>query len=89
MASSSSAAAVCTSDVDDVIAKLLEVRGSRPGKQVNLSEAEIRGLCTTARDVFMNQPVLLELEAPIKICGALSAHLSPARISAAPHCGLP
>jgi serine/threonine-protein phosphatase PP1 catalytic subunit len=57
-------------DVDDVIAKLLEVRGSRPGKQVNLTEAEIRGLCTGAREVFMNQPVLLELEAPIKICGA-------------------
>jgi len=58
-------------DVDDVIAKLLEVRGSRPGKQVNLTEAEIRGLCTGAREVFMNQPVLLELEAPIKICGDL------------------
>ena len=69
MASSSTAASGPT-DVDDVIAKLLEVRGSRPGKQVNLTEAEIRGLCTGAREVFMNQPVLLELEAPIKICGA-------------------
>lgn len=65
MAASSSAL-----DVDGIIAKLLEVRGSRPGKQVNLSEAEIRGLCTSAREIFMNQPVLLELEAPIKICGA-------------------
>ena len=68
MASSSTAPSGPT-DVDDVIAKLLEVRGSRPGKQVNLTEAEIRGLCTGAREVFMNQPVLLELEAPIKICG--------------------
>ena len=68
MASSSTAASGPT-DVDDVIAKLLEVRGSRPGKQVNLTEAEIRGLCTGAREVFMNQPVLLELEAPIKIVG--------------------
>ena len=33
-------------------------------------ENEIRDLCTSARDIFMNQPVLLELEAPIKICGA-------------------
>uniref|UniRef100_A0A7S0DZG5 Serine/threonine-protein phosphatase n=1 Tax=Phaeocystis antarctica TaxID=33657 RepID=A0A7S0DZG5_9EUKA len=70
MASSSTAPSGPT-DVDDVIAKLLEVRGSRPGKQVNLTEAEIRGLCTGAREVFMNQPVLLELEAPIKICGDL------------------
>ena len=57
-------------DVDAVISKLLEVRGSRPGKQVNLAESDIRGLCTAAREIFMNQPVLLELEAPIKICGA-------------------
>jgi len=58
-------------DVDSIIEKLLEVRGSRPGKQVTLAEADIRGLCTAARDIFMHQPVLLELEAPIKICGDL------------------
>jgi len=57
-------------DVDSIIAKLVEVRGCRPGKQVNLAENVIRDLCTTVRDIFMNQPVLLELEAPIKICGA-------------------
>ena len=58
-------------DVDAIITKLLEVRGSRPGKQVNLLESEIRGLCTSAREIFMKQPTLLELEAPIKICGDL------------------
>jgi len=57
--------------IDTIISKLLEVRGSRPGKQVNLTEVEIRDLCTSARDIFMNQPVLLELEAPLKICGDL------------------
>jgi hypothetical protein len=36
---------------------------------VNLTEGEIRGLCVRAREIFMSQPVLLELEAPIKICG--------------------
>lgn len=56
-------------DVNAIIDKLLDVRGARPGKQVNLSEAEIRALCVRAREVFMSQPVLLELEAPIKICG--------------------
>lgn len=55
--------------LDVIITKLLEVRGHRPGKAVNLTEPEIRWLCTTARDVFMEQPILLELEAPIKICG--------------------
>ena len=30
---------------------------------------EIRQLCLTAKEIFMSQPNLLELEAPIKICG--------------------
>ena len=45
------------------------LRGSRPGKQVNLAEGEVKALCHKAREIFMSQPVLLELEAPIKICG--------------------
>ncbi|XP_047180207.1 serine/threonine-protein phosphatase PP1-like isoform X2 [Vigna umbellata] len=56
--------------LDDIINRLLEVRG-RPGKQVQLSESEIRQLCTASRDIFLQQPNLLELEAPIKICGLL------------------
>merc|ERR1712046_154928 len=56
-------------NVDTCIDKLLEVRGQRPGKAVNLTEHEIRYLCTQAREVFMQQSILLELEAPIKICG--------------------
>ncbi|KAJ1980100.1 type 1 serine/threonine-protein phosphatase catalytic subunit glc7 [Dimargaris cristalligena] len=56
-------------DIDSIIVRLLEVRGSRPGKQVSLLEKEIRWLCTTSREIFIGQPILLELEAPIKICG--------------------
>jgi len=56
-------------DVDSIISRLLEVRGQRPGKQVQLAEHEIRGLCLKAKEIFMAQPILLELEAPIKICG--------------------
>jgi serine/threonine-protein phosphatase PP1 catalytic subunit len=56
-------------DVDNIIEQLLTVRGSRPGRQVNLTEAEIRWLCIKSREIFTVQPVLLELEAPIKICG--------------------
>ena len=54
-------------DVDSIIDRLLEVRGSRPGKQVQLLETEIRHLCTKAREIFISQPILLELEAPIKV----------------------
>ena len=56
-------------DVDNVIEQLVSVRGARPGHQVALTENDIRSLCTRAREIFMSQPVLLELEAPIKICG--------------------
>ena len=56
-------------DVDKVIDRLLEVKNSKTQKQVNLTENEVRGLCNKAREIFINQPILLELEAPIKICG--------------------
>ena len=56
-------------DVDSIIEKLLSVRGSKPGKVVNLSEQEVRGLCIKSREIFISQPILLELEAPLKICG--------------------
>ncbi len=52
------------------------VRGSRPGKNVQLSESEIRGLCIKSRELFLNQPILLELEAPLKICGQLVGPVS-------------
>lgn len=54
-------------DIDSIIDRLLEVRGSRPGKQVQLHEFEIRYLCTKAREILIQQPILLELEAPIKV----------------------
>jgi hypothetical protein len=58
-------------NLDNVIARLLEVRGSKPGKNVQLTENEIKGLCMKSREIFLSQPVLLELEAPLKICGWL------------------
>ncbi|TYZ57873.1 hypothetical protein PybrP1_010273 [[Pythium] brassicae (nom. inval.)] len=58
-------------DVDTIIEKLLSVRGERPGTQVNLAESDIRELCLYAREAFLSQPLLLELKAPIKICGDL------------------
>jgi serine/threonine-protein phosphatase PP1 catalytic subunit len=56
-------------DIDKIIEKLLSVKGAKPGKQVNLLESEIQGLVTRAREVFISQPILLELEAPLKVCG--------------------
>ncbi|MCJ8738960.1 hypothetical protein PDJAM_G00041740 [Pangasius djambal] len=55
-------------NIDSIIQRLLEVKGSRPGKNVQLTENEIRGLCLKSREIFLSQPILLELEAPLKIC---------------------
>ena len=49
----------------------ISVRGSRPGKTVQMTEAEVRGLCLKSRELFLQQPILLELEAPLKICGEM------------------
>jgi len=45
------------------------VRGAKPNKNIHLSENEVRGLCLKSREIFLSQPILLELEAPLKICG--------------------
>lgn len=39
---------------------------------MQLAENEVKGLCLKARDIFLSQPILLELEAPLKICGKFS-----------------
>lgn len=64
-------------NVDDT---LMIVRGAKPGKQVSLTENEIRDLCVKSREIFVNQPILLELEAPIKICGMLHLMLDTGRL---------
>ncbi|KAL8155540.1 serine/threonine-protein phosphatase PP1 isozyme 9 [Apium graveolens] len=56
-----------SSVLDDIIRRLLEGKGG--SKQVQLSEGEIRQLCVNARQIFLSQPSLLHLRAPIKICG--------------------
>lgn len=65
--------AQCKLDVDGIIKKLTaqEVRDSKKIKMINLPEADIRNLCLKAHDIFMSQPMLLELEAPIKVGGDL------------------
>ena len=55
--------------VDDVIKRLLGAKQGKTTKQVQLTEDEIKHLCSTAKQIFLSQPNLLELEAPIKICG--------------------
>ena len=61
----------CNLLINNTLYGFSSVRGSRPGKNVQLTESEIRGLCLKSREIFLSQPILLELEAPLKICGKL------------------
>jgi len=64
-------------EVDRFMSQLLEARNCRPsGKQDQLKEAEICALCIRSRDVFMEQPMFLELEVPLKICGDVHGQYS-------------
>jgi len=55
--------------VISVTQRLLGLRGSPPGTLASLAEHEIKMLCRLAKPLLLQQPMLLELEAPIKICG--------------------
>lgn len=57
--------------------RLLGLRGSPPGTMASLSDSEIKLLCHRARPILLQQqPMLLELEAPIKICGDVHGQYS-------------
>ncbi|KNA19675.1 hypothetical protein SOVF_059450 [Spinacia oleracea] len=62
--------------LDEIIRRLLDAKNGRTVKQVHLPEAEIRQLCVASKDIFLSQPNLLELEAPIKICGDIHGQFS-------------
>ena len=56
-------------NIDEIIATLLSVKGNKTGKPVNLDGDVIYSLVMKAREVFMSEPVLVEVKTPIKICG--------------------
>lgn len=57
-------------DLDDFIKRLLDAAyAGKVTKSVCLKNAEITAICQRAREVFLTQPSLLELDAPVKIVG--------------------
>ncbi|KAG1141639.1 hypothetical protein G6F37_008939 [Rhizopus arrhizus] len=57
-------------DIDECIHRLLVVgRANRVSKSICFRNSEIVAICRAARQVFLNQPSLIELSAPIKILG--------------------
>ena len=53
-------------NVDQIIDKLLAVRGNKPGKQVDLGEDEIKFLIDKSLQIIKVQKMLVELEAGVK-----------------------
>ncbi|UKZ75391.1 serine/threonine protein phosphatase Pzh1 [Trichoderma virens FT-333] len=57
-------------DLDDYIKRLLDAGyAGKVTKSVCLKNAEIMAICARVREVFLAQPALLELDAPVKIVG--------------------
>jgi serine/threonine-protein phosphatase PP1 catalytic subunit len=62
--------------LDDIIRRLLDAKSARTIRQAQVTEAEVRQLCQVSKEIFVRQPNLLELEAPIKICGDIHGQYS-------------
>merc|ERR550514_1785728 len=58
-------------NVDLLLHHLLELRAGPPvqGKPAALPELQVSLLCHHVRDVFQEQPMLLEVDGPMKVCG--------------------
>jgi len=55
--------------IDGIITTMLSARNKKAGTPVDISQSDATALCSKVRDLLLNQPMLLELGAPIKICG--------------------
>lgn len=53
-------------ELNDFIRKLLNFS---PNQRIDITQNELTLLCNTIQPIFSSQPMLLELEAPINICG--------------------
>ena len=62
-------------DIDDILEKLIEGKQSTKVRTTILTEQEIKAICLKSKDIFLSQPMLLELVAPIKICGKKKTRL--------------
>ncbi|RDW82605.1 serine phosphatase-1 [Coleophoma cylindrospora] len=65
------------SDLDDYIKRLLDAGyAGKNQKAVCLKIAEITAICSRVREIFLEQPPLIELEAPVKIVGDIHGQYS-------------
>ena len=64
-------------NVDDMIHRLLDVGYTgKVSKSLCLENVEIVAICQAAREIFLNQPTLIELSPPVKIVGDVHGQYS-------------
>ena len=56
-------------NVDDILDKLNSAKNSKIQKPVNLLENEIKWLTIKMKEICLDQPIFLELESPLNVCG--------------------
>lgn len=62
--------------IDGIIETLVSARTKKAGVPTDLPVNDVMQLCNLAREVLLSQPMLLELGAPIKICGDIHGQYS-------------
>ncbi|EFO87911.1 hypothetical protein CRE_05687 [Caenorhabditis remanei] len=63
-------------DIDELIIKILSVGHPEKSMTKTVKEQDLIHLCHLAKKSFMLQPVMLEVEAPIKVCGDVHGQYS-------------
>ena len=56
-------------NINKIIEKLLSVLNNKPGTLIDLKEEEIKYIIDKSLYIIKKEPVLVKLEAPLKICG--------------------
>ncbi len=74
--------------VDALISKMLSLREKKPGTICQLTSDEMMYLIDESAQILVNQPALLELEAPIQIVGDIHGQYHDL-LRLFEHCGFP